>query len=213
MCKYEHKSAGAHRGSGLDRVTDTWQGCWELNSGPREKRCMLLTTEPPLQPPNSFLMLHSMPLFQWQHFGFSLFIPNVGMNTKHLKNIHEIPRNRTKSLLNFLFVCFLFFRDRVSLGSPGCPGTLSVDQAGPQLRDLSASTSWVLEPEACTKTAQLTAQCSGGIFSVEVPFSQMTRLCHIEIRAARMSRHVEVREQLAGVNSLSTTWGLGNQEQ
>ena len=60
---------------------------------------MLLTTEPPLQPPNSFLMLHSMPLFQWQHFGFSLFIPNVGMNTKHLKNIHEIPRNRTKSLL------------------------------------------------------------------------------------------------------------------
>lgn len=23
MCKYEHKSAGAHRGSGLDRVTDT----------------------------------------------------------------------------------------------------------------------------------------------------------------------------------------------
>jgi hypothetical protein len=30
----------------------------------------------------------------------------------------------------FLFVCFLFFQDRVSLCSPGCPGTHSVDQAG-----------------------------------------------------------------------------------
>jgi hypothetical protein len=32
---------------------------------------------------------------------------------------------------------FLFFRDRVSLCSPGCPGTHSVDQAG--LRNLPAS--------------------------------------------------------------------------
>jgi hypothetical protein len=35
-----------------------------------------------------------------------------------------------------LFVCFvLFFRDRVSLYSPGCPGTHSVDQAGLELRN------------------------------------------------------------------------------
>jgi hypothetical protein len=36
-----------------------------------------------------------------------------------------------------LFVClFLDFRDRVSLYSPGCPGTHSVDQAGLELRNL-----------------------------------------------------------------------------
>jgi hypothetical protein len=42
-----------------------------------------------------------------------------------------------------LFVClFVFvFRDRVSLYSPGCPGTHFVDQAGLQLRNLPASAS------------------------------------------------------------------------
>jgi hypothetical protein len=34
-----------------------------------------------------------------------------------------------------LFCLFLFFRDRVSLYSPGCPGTHFVDQAGLELRD------------------------------------------------------------------------------
>ena len=40
-----------------------------------------------------------------------------------------------------LFVCFLVFRDRVSLYSPGCPGTHFVDQAGLELRNLPASAS------------------------------------------------------------------------
>jgi hypothetical protein len=40
-----------------------------------------------------------------------------------------------------LFVCF---RDRVSLCSPGCPGTHSVDQAGLELRNPPASASQVL---------------------------------------------------------------------
>jgi hypothetical protein len=40
----------------------------------------------------------------------------------------------------FLFVCFVF-QDRVSLCSPGCPGTHSVDQAGLELRNLPASAS------------------------------------------------------------------------
>ena len=39
-----------------------------------------------------------------------------------------------------LFVC-LFFQDRVSLYSPGCPGNHSVDQAGLELRDPPASVS------------------------------------------------------------------------
>jgi hypothetical protein len=37
-------------------------------------------------------------------------------------------------LFYFLFIYFLVFRDRVSLCSPGCPGTHSVDQAGLELR-------------------------------------------------------------------------------
>jgi hypothetical protein len=43
----------------------------------------------------------------------------------------------------FCFV-FVFFRDRVSLCSPGCPGTHSVDQAGLELRNPPASASQVL---------------------------------------------------------------------
>jgi hypothetical protein len=40
----------------------------------------------------------------------------------------------------FFFV-FAFFRDRVSLCSPGCPGTHFVDQAGRELRNPPASAS------------------------------------------------------------------------
>jgi hypothetical protein len=45
--------------------------------------------------------------------------------------------------------CFFFFQDRVSLCSPGCPGTHSVDQAGLKLRNLPASASKVLGLKAC----------------------------------------------------------------
>jgi hypothetical protein len=48
-----------------------------------------------------------------------------------------------------LFVCFVLFRDRVSLYSPGCPGTHSVDQAGLELRNPPASASQVLGLKAC----------------------------------------------------------------
>jgi hypothetical protein len=47
----------------------------------------------------------------------------------------------------FFYFCFLFcfvFRDRVSLYSPGCPGTHSVAQAGLELRNPPASASQVL---------------------------------------------------------------------
>ena len=57
--------------------------------------------------------------------------------------------------LFFLFPFFfflLFFLDRVSLYSPGCPGTHSVDQAVLKLRNLPASASQVLELKACTTT-------------------------------------------------------------
>jgi hypothetical protein len=51
------------------------------------------------------------------------------------------------------FFC-LFFRDRVSLCSPGCPGTYSVDQAGLELRNPPASASQVLGLKACATTAR-----------------------------------------------------------
>jgi hypothetical protein len=49
----------------------------------------------------------------------------------------------------------LFFRDRVSLYSPGCPGTHLVDQAGLELRNPPASASQVLGLKACATTARL----------------------------------------------------------
>jgi hypothetical protein len=53
----------------------------------------------------------------------------------------------------FCFVLFCFvFRDRVSLCSPGCPGTHFVDQAGLELRNPPASASRVLGLKACATT-------------------------------------------------------------
>jgi hypothetical protein len=49
----------------------------------------------------------------------------------------------------FYFILFLVFRDRVSLCSPGCPGTHSVDRAGLELRNPPASASQVLGLKAC----------------------------------------------------------------
>jgi hypothetical protein len=50
-----------------------------------------------------------------------------------------------------LFVfCFVVFWDRVSLYSPGCPGTHSVDQTGLELGNLPVSASQVLGLKATT---------------------------------------------------------------
>jgi hypothetical protein len=55
----------------------------------------------------------------------------------------------------FCFVLFCFvFRDRVSLYSPGCPGTHSVDQAGLELRNPPDSASRVLGLKACAWPVQ-----------------------------------------------------------
>jgi hypothetical protein len=52
-------------------------------------------------------------------------------------------------LVCFVFVFLFFPRDRVSLCSPGCPGTHFVDQAGLELRNPPASASQVLELKVC----------------------------------------------------------------
>jgi hypothetical protein len=62
------------------------------------------------------------------------------------------------SLISFCFlgfVCLFVFQDRVSLYSPGCPGTHFVDQAGLELRNLPASASRVLGLKVCTTTPGL----------------------------------------------------------
>ena len=64
---------------------------------------------------------------------------------------------QTAFLFCFVLFCFVFvfvfvFRDRVSLCSPGCPGTHFVDQAGLELRNLPASASGVLGLKVCATT-------------------------------------------------------------
>jgi hypothetical protein len=49
----------------------------------------------------------------------------------------------------YVLILIFFFQDRVSLCSPGCPGTHSVDQAGLELRNPPASASRVLGLKAC----------------------------------------------------------------
>jgi hypothetical protein len=57
-----------------------------------------------------------------------------------------------KSCFYIMQVLSFIFQDKVSLCSPGYPGTHSVDQGGLELRNLPASASGL---KACTTTAQL----------------------------------------------------------
>jgi hypothetical protein len=62
-------------------------------------------------------------------------------------------RSATDQCLNFL--------DRVSLCSPDCPGTPSIDEAGLELRDLPASASQVLGLKSCAATTHLPMPLDG----------------------------------------------------
>jgi hypothetical protein len=87
-----------------------------------------------------------------------------------------------------LFVCLvgwlvgwlvgLVFRDRVSLCSPGCPGTHSVDQTGLELRNPPASASQVLGLKASATTAQPVLH-----FFEERPFLPKTKALPIYVMA------------------------------
>jgi hypothetical protein len=66
----------------------------------------------------------------------------------------EWERGRTEMPTYPPHLCLVFFQDRVSLGSPGCPRTHFVDQAGLKLRNLPASASQVLGLKACVTTTQ-----------------------------------------------------------
>jgi hypothetical protein len=57
-------------------------------------------------------------------------------------------------LLLLLLLLLFFLQNRVSLYSPGCPGTHFVDQADLKLRNLPASASQVLGLKACATTTR-----------------------------------------------------------
>jgi hypothetical protein len=65
----------------------------------------------------------------------------------------------------FVLFCFSVFQDRVSLCSPGCPGTHSVDQASLELRNPPASASQVLGLKVCAGTCCFMKNCIKLIFS------------------------------------------------
>ena len=80
---------------------------------------------------------------------------NVDVEREWLHLISGVIAGAGILFTSFFFVClflFLFFRDRVSLCSPGYPGTHFVDQAGLKLRNLPASASRVLGLKACATT-------------------------------------------------------------
>jgi hypothetical protein len=99
--------------------------------------------------------------------------------------------------LVFWFFGFFFFRDRVSLYSPGCPGTHLVDQVGLELRNPPASASQVLGLKVCATTARpnialltvpsyqvsvctLCAECPGRTEEVvDSPWTEVTDGCEL----------------------------------
>jgi hypothetical protein len=87
-----------------------------------------------------------------------MVLPTVGWALLHQLIVKTTPyRHAHRLVLSgkpffFSFFLFLFFRDRVSLCSPGCPGTHSVHQAVLELRNPPASASQVLGLKACATT-------------------------------------------------------------
>ena len=86
-----------------------------------------------------------------------------------------------------------FFRDRVSLCSPGCPGTHSVDQAGLELRNLPASAPQVLGLRVFDTTAQQVMRFLKEL-SVSPSYTSLTFCQECSIRAYVCSEMSVVRE-------------------
>jgi hypothetical protein len=158
-------------------------GCWESNLGPLEEHPVLLVSEPSLQPlkkvfsrggqqqwvgvlttTSDILRIPGTHMVKEKNSSQghqAMVAPStVGCALSHWFLIEKIaywlaygPVLWRHFLLFFCFCsCFVFW-DKVSLYSPGCPGTHSVDQAGLELRNPPASTSQAQGLKACTTTA------------------------------------------------------------
>jgi hypothetical protein len=106
---------------------------------------VFLTIEPSLQPKKRTFFLFSFSFFLSFFFFFVAKRDNV---------LGSMVLSVFYSYL-FIYFWFLVFQDRVSLYSPGCPGTHFVDQAGLELRNPPASASQVLGLKACATTPGL----------------------------------------------------------
>jgi hypothetical protein len=98
-----------------------------------------------LIPGSSFRFLGLEPLPHWALTSPSL-IDSSSHQALSSHTVWDYCLEGCQSIRHFFgfFVFLGFFRDRVSLCSPGCPGTPSVDQAGLELRNLPVSASQVL---------------------------------------------------------------------
>ena len=102
--------------------------------------------------------VESWTVFEWRNIKtvlWRMFDQTVRLHSdwNYMQLEGKLQISRFFCLFVCLFVClFLFFWDRVSLYSSGCPGTHSVDQAGLEHRNLPASASQVLGLKACTTT-------------------------------------------------------------
>jgi hypothetical protein len=77
-------------------------------------------------------------------------------NWNILIHLQQLQSDLIYSSFVCLFIClFVCFRDRVSLYSPGWPGTHFVDQVGLELTNPPDSASQVLGLKACATTTQL----------------------------------------------------------
>jgi hypothetical protein len=90
------------------------------------------------------------------------------------------------SSLEYMCICssgtttsFFFFRDRVSLCSPGCPGTHFVDQADLELRNSPASASRVLGLKVCATTSEQ-PHLKGSVLAIGCK-QQQTDLLHVAL--------------------------------
>jgi hypothetical protein len=112
--------------------------------------CGLVTSRTPHIPYDLFLQAwpcSSLYIFSQNTLVHDIFF-FLGLRLEMFKNTTPASGNIMRSVPNPFFVClfsFLFFWDRVSLYSPGCPGTHFVDQAGLKLRNLPASASKVIK--------------------------------------------------------------------
>jgi hypothetical protein len=94
----------------------------------------------------------------------------------------------------------LFFLDRVSLYSPGCPGTHSVDQAGLELRNLPASASRVLGLKACATMPGLNLIFKGHVFKdylylfypIEIYYTYNLKLSSSHIKKVKVIREINL---------------------
>ena len=85
--------------------------------------------------------------------------------TKLMKSVRTEPQRQY--FFSFVFCFFFFLPDRVSLCSPSCTGTHSVDQDGLELRNVTASASQVLGLKTCA-TIPSSKEIFVSVYSVQI---------------------------------------------